>query len=89
MITYLAKFHLNQNGQYEVSFPDLEPYAATFGDSLQEAIQSAHESLTGYLLTAKDFHDQVAQPSPQPQTSWQLGPQDQLIPISVNLEKAR
>lgn len=36
---------------------------SNFGNSLNEAIQSAHESLTGYLLTAKEYHEQIVAPS--------------------------
>lgn len=89
MITYFAKLHLNEDGQYEVTFPDLEPYAATFGESLQEAIQSAHDSLAGYLLTAEDTHEKVNHPSQQPQKDWHLGKDDLLMPVSVNLELER
>ncbi|NRN97020.1 type II toxin-antitoxin system HicB family antitoxin [Lactobacillus helveticus] len=63
MVLYFEKFHKNSDNQYEVSFPDLEPYAATYGDTLEEAIHSAHDSLTGYLLTEEDFHEEVPTPN--------------------------
>ncbi len=31
MVLYFEKFHKNSDNQYEVSFPDLEPYVATYG----------------------------------------------------------
>lgn len=43
MVLYFAIFHKNDDGQYEVNFPDLEPYAATYGDTLEEAIKSKLE----------------------------------------------
>lgn len=63
MVKYLAQFHKNSNNQYEVYFPDLEPYAPTYGNTFEEALQSAHDSLTGYLLTQKDFHEKVPSPT--------------------------
>lgn len=42
MTIYFAKLH--KNNQYEVTFPDLEPYAATYGDNLKEAIKNAHDA---------------------------------------------
>jgi antitoxin HicB len=89
MITYFAKFHLNKDGQYEVTFPDLDPYAATFGASLQDAIKSAHDALAGYLLTAEDTHEHVATPSQKPQKDWLTNQDDWLMPVSVNLELER
>ena len=78
MVLYFAKFHQNKDHQYEVSFPDLDPYAATYGDNLNEAMKNAHEALTGYLLTAEDGNDQVSSPA-----------KDFLVPVEVNLKLER
>lgn len=88
MVLYFAIFHKNEDNQYEVSFPDLEPYAATFGDTLKEALESAHDSLTGYLLTAEDYGDEVAQPTTDP-SSFNVKAPDLLVPVEVNLELER
>lgn len=88
MTLYFAKFHKNSNNQYEVSFPDLEPYAATFGDTLEEAIQSAHDSLAGYLLTQQDFHEEVPVPTEDP-NKFDIVTPDFLVPIQVNLKLER
>lgn len=86
---YFAQFHKNKNNQYEVTFPDLAPNAATYGDSLDEALTSAHDSLTGYLLTCQDFHDKVPAPSAPEKLQANLSGHDFLVPIKVNLKLAR
>lgn len=85
---YFAIFHKNEDNQFEVSFPDLAPAAATFGDTLEEAITSAHDSLTGYLLTAEDFNESVPSPTDNP-SSFKIKEPDFLMPIQVNLELER
>lgn len=42
MVLYFEKFHKNSDNQYEVSFPDLEPYAATYGDTLVSIVHMIH-----------------------------------------------
>lgn len=86
--TYFARFHKNNKGQYEVSFPDLDPYAATFGDSLEEAITSAHDSLVGYLLTQEDFDEAVPAPSKDP-SKFNISAPDLLVPVQVDLTVER
>lgn len=81
---YFAKFHLNENNQYEVEFPDLYPYASTFGDTLEEAIQSAWDCLAGYLLTTKEVGEKVSAPSPE--TYLAVSSPDFLEPILVDFE---
>lgn len=88
MVLYFAKFHQNKDHQYEVSFPDLDPYAATYGDNLNEAMKNAHEALTGYLLTAEDGNDQVSSPASDP-SNWVIGSKDFLVPVEVNLKLER
>ena len=88
MILYFAKFHKNKNNQYEVSFPDLEPNAATYGDTLEEALQSAHDSLTGYLLTQEDFDEEVPEPTDNPDKFNIVAP-DFLVPVQVDLKLER
>lgn len=88
MVLYFAVFHKNNDNQYEVSFPDLAPYAATYGDTLEEAIQSAHDSLTGYLLTQEDYHEAV--PSPSADISkFNIQKPDFVVPVQVDLKLER
>ncbi|QIA88536.1 type II toxin-antitoxin system HicB family antitoxin [Lactobacillus johnsonii] len=87
---YFATFHQNDQNQYEVNFPDLEPYAATYGDTLEEALQSAHDSLVGYLLTAEDFNETVPKPTIDPtQLNVKLNYPDFMMPVEVNLKLER
>ncbi|WP_103662584.1 type II toxin-antitoxin system HicB family antitoxin [Lactobacillus sp. HT06-2] len=88
MVSYFAIFLKNEKGQYEVTFPDLVPYAATFGDTLKEAIQSAHESLAGYLLTKEDFNEKVPTPSSGPM-KFKVKKPDFIAPVEVNLDLER
>ncbi|MBP2057172.1 putative RNase H-like HicB family nuclease [Lactobacillus colini] len=88
MLLYFAKFHKNVDNQYEVSFPDLEPYAATFGYTLEEAIQSAHDSLAGYLLTQEDFNEEVLAPTEDPD-KFKITAPDFLVPVQVDLKLER
>lgn len=88
MVLYFAIFHKNDNGQYEVNFPDLEPYAATYGDSIEEAIQSAHDSLAGYLLTQEDFHEDVPAPSTDVD-KFDIKEPDFAVPVQVDLKLER
>ncbi|ALJ23655.1 antitoxin HicB [Lactobacillus gallinarum] len=88
MVLYFAKFHKNSDNQYEVSFPDLESYDATYGDTLEEAIQSAHDSLTGYLLTEEDFHEEVPTPTDDPE-KFKLKEPNFLVPVQVDLQLER
>ncbi|QNQ83654.1 type II toxin-antitoxin system HicB family antitoxin [Lactobacillus sp. PV037] len=88
MTLYFARFHKNSKKQYEVTFPDLEPYAATFGDSLEEALQSSHDSLTGYLLTQQDFNEKVPAPTKDP-SKFDIVAPDFLVPVEVDLKLER
>lgn len=88
MVLYFAKFHKNENNQYEVTFPDLNPYAATFGDNLEEALQSAHDSLTGYLLTEEDANETVPKPTTNPE-KFDINKPDFLVPVKIDLKLER
>ncbi|MDK6502401.1 type II toxin-antitoxin system HicB family antitoxin [Lactobacillus crispatus] len=88
MVLYFAIFHKNDDGQYEVNFPDLEPYAATYGDTLEEAIKSAHDSLTGFLLTQEDFHEDVPLPSTDV-SKFDIKEPDFIVPVQVDLKLER
>lgn len=84
MIIYFAQFHKNKHNQFEVSFPDLAPYAATYGDTIEEAIKSANDSLTGYLLTAKESGEKVAEPSSAEKLIKKLPKNDFLVVVKAN-----
>lgn len=88
MTLYFARFHKNKDNQYEVTFPDLDPYAATFGETLEEAIKNAHDSLTGYLLTEEDYKEDVPQPSTDP-SQFEINKPDFIVPVQVNLKLER
>lgn len=49
LFVYPALFH-KENDEYWVEFPDL-PGCHTYGSDLTEAVSSAQEALSGYLLT--------------------------------------
>lgn len=87
MVLYFARFHKNKDNQFEVNFPDLDPYAATYGDTLKAAVKSAHEALTGYLLTAEDSNEKV--PEPTDPSNQVVGSDDFLVPIEVDLDLER
>ncbi|TLQ03634.1 type II toxin-antitoxin system HicB family antitoxin [Pediococcus stilesii] len=84
---YFAIFKQNSDKQYEVSFPDLDPHAATFGNTLSEALHMAKDSLEGYLLTAEDFDEPL--PKASDATSLSVDSGDLLIPIEVDASIAR
>lgn len=84
---YFAIFKQNNNKQYEVSFPDLDPHAATFGNNLSDALHMAKDSLEGYLLTAEDFDEPLPQAS-EPSKIF-VNKDDLLIPIEVDTAIAR
>lgn len=66
----------------------MAPAAATFGDTLEEAIESAHDSLTGYLLTAEDYNEVVTAPTNNP-SIFKIQGSDIIVPVEVNLEFER
>lgn len=79
---YYAIFHQNDQKQYEVTFPDLKPYAATYGKSMSDALKQAKDALTGYLLTQEDYHDVIPEASKPDQVKHAAT--DLLIPIEVD-----
>lgn len=88
MVLYLAIFHKNKDNQYEVKFPDLKSNAATYGDSLEKAMQNAHDSLAGYLLTLQDYSEPIPRPNANP-SSLNIKSPNLVVPIQVNLKLER
>ncbi|KRL19375.1 toxin-antitoxin system, antitoxin component, HicB family [Lentilactobacillus kisonensis DSM 19906 = JCM 15041] len=84
---YFALFTQNSDGQFEVTFPDFDPYVATFGDNIADALHMAHDALEGYLLTAEDGHDEL--PKPSDPKAIAHGEDQLLIPIEVDTKIAR
>ncbi|WP_407888619.1 type II toxin-antitoxin system HicB family antitoxin [Levilactobacillus sp. N40-8-2] len=84
---YAALFSQNTDGQVEVTFPDLAPNAATFGENLSDALHMANDALTGYLLTAEDTHEELPQPSDPISISHTV--QQLIVPIEVDTRIAR
>lgn len=84
---YFAIFDQTDKNTIEVSFPDLAPNAATFGNDISDALHMAHDALEGYLLTVEDFNE----PLPDPSSSDQLTIKEHqlLIPIEVDTSIAR
>lgn len=84
---YYALFKQNSANQFEVTFPDLAPHAATYGNNMSDALYMAHDALEGYLLILEDFEKNLPQPS-DPQAI----PHDRndlIIPIEVDTQIAR
>ncbi|WPC17278.1 type II toxin-antitoxin system HicB family antitoxin [Pediococcus inopinatus] len=71
----------------EVSFPDLAPNAATFGNGLPDALHMAHDALEGYLLTAEDFKETLPIPTSYENLVVKKG--ELLVPIEVDTSLAR
>ncbi len=61
-LIYPACFYPEENGQYSVVFPDLQG-AATFGDTLEEAIEMAIDLASGWLLTSVEDKEELPKPS--------------------------
>lgn len=61
-LVYPACFYPEENGQYSVVFPDLNE-AATFGDSLEQAIEMAIDLASGWLMDSIQENEQIPKPS--------------------------
>lgn len=85
---YFALLTPLEGGAYEVEFPEIAPYAATFGDDIKDALDSAKESLEGVLLSAEDHQDDLPKNPFDPQ-KLQLKQGELLVPIEVNTTLAR
>ncbi|MEG0074328.1 MAG: type II toxin-antitoxin system HicB family antitoxin [Anaerovoracaceae bacterium] len=61
LFVYPAVFH-KEDGSFWVDFPDL-PGCQTYGDTLNETIESAQEALSGYVLTLLEENTNLPAPS--------------------------
>lgn len=61
LFVYPAIFH-KENNSHWVEFPDLQG-CQTFGDSINETMESAQEALSGYLLTLLEEGSPIPPPS--------------------------
>ena len=61
-LVYPACFYPEENGQYSVVFPDFGD-AATFGNSLEEAIEMAIDLASGWLLTSVEDNEELPRAS--------------------------
>ncbi len=61
LFVYPAIFHKEKDA-YWVEFPDL-PGCQTYGNTINETMESAQEALTGYLLTLLEEKASFASPS--------------------------
>lgn len=84
---YFAIFSTLPDGRIDVTFPDLAPHAATFGEDLAEALHMAKDALEGYLLTLEDFKEVI--PTPSNQEVFSITSNQLLIPIEVDTKIAR
>lgn len=84
---YFAIFNQTDKNTIEVTFPDLEPNASTFGHNISEALHMAHDALEGYLLTAEDFGENL--PKASDQNDLTVTDNQLLIPIEVDTTLAR
>lgn len=85
--TYIATLTKTVTGQYEVEFPDLAPAAATFGDTLTQAVTRAQDALEGYLLVAEDIGEPLPPASDESQLNVREG--QLIVPIVVDTKLAR
>lgn len=58
---YYAIFE-EDNGQYNITFPDL-PGCISCADSIEEALKMSKDALEGYLLISEEDNDYLAKPS--------------------------
>nr|WP_302597400.1 type II toxin-antitoxin system HicB family antitoxin [uncultured Cellulosilyticum sp.] len=61
-LVYPACFYPEDNGQYSVVFPDLND-AATYGNSLEDAIEMAIDLASGWLLTCVEEKEDLPKAS--------------------------
>ena len=61
-LVYPACFYPEDNGQYSVVFPDLNE-AATYGNSLEDAIDMAIDLASGWLLDCVNVNEQLPKAS--------------------------
>ena len=59
---YPACFYKEKEGGYSVIFPDLD-HLATFGDTIEDAVNMAVDCLAGYLFTLKIENQNIPEPS--------------------------
>ena len=69
-----------------VEFPDL-PGCVTFGDTMEEALDSAKEALEGFLYSLEKDNDPVPAPTPFEQVEVEKGAI--LVAISVRMDIVR
>lgn len=64
--------HLNEKegGGYLVEFPDL-PGCIADGDTIEEALEAAKDAMQSWILTAKEFEDDIPNPEQLTQFSGQ------------------
>lgn len=82
---YYAVFHPNDDGQVEVTFPELG--IATYGESMTDAHKQAHDALAGYLLVQEDTHSSIPETKPREQIT--AGSGDQVVEMTVDTELER
>lgn len=78
--TYYSVFHPNDDGQVEVTFPELG--IATYGENMTDAQREAHDALAGYLLVQEDTHSPIPEPKPRGQIT--ADSDDQVIAVTVD-----
>ena len=86
MYLYYAIFSPNEQGGYDIEFPDLDG-AFSFGKDMSDALYMAKDLLEGWLIIAEDEEDPI--PEPTVFNDIKKGKNDLLVPIEVNLELAR
>lgn len=63
MYKYYGLFEPDEQGYYNVSFPDLAG-CLTFGESLPNAVEMAEDALGGYLLISEIDGDDIPPATP-------------------------
>lgn len=84
---YFADFVKNERSQFEVTFPDLAPNVATYGNNLAEALHMANDALSGYLVVMEDDGDRLP-PASDAETLLPAA-QGLLVPIEVDTRITR
>jgi predicted RNase H-like HicB family nuclease len=75
-----------EDGVFAVTFPDLEN-CLTYGDTLDEAVEMAHDALLGRLTIFEDFEHKI--PEPSKAEDIQLPEGARLILVEVNTDDLR
>ncbi len=78
---YYAVFSPEDNGQINISFPDLSG-CLTFGENMSNALSMAKDALEGHLLALEDIGTSI--PTPADYESIEIKKGELVVPIEVD-----